>query len=608
MLVTFQYSPENLALISSIEGGTWIPSSKGGPAFKFYLDITNCKRLRNVLGTKIVFSDEILEWGQAKVNEARRLINLSSAHDIDDDSELAVVQEKLPVMWEMLRPYQKAGIRFIAHSKNPLVADDQGLGKTWEVIGGVFQAGMDDGPNLVVCPKISIENVWLYELSRFQDHPVFVAPEGRKERERLLEEVEFALETETPFWLVINPAMLTYRRGNDGEGYYDPKSKQWFDCQFPFITKTHWNNLILDEAHLSGIANPSTQTARAVSALKVTKRIATTGTPAGGKARRLWGILHWLEPREFKSRGRWNEQWLEQREVMMPDGTLKMDYVGIAHEHEREFYRAHAQYILRRKKEEVYKEMPPKQYVDINVDMTPAQVKQYELMDDEAMAALDEAKEAGALSVTNVLATFSWLKQFANAYCDLVEVEKRWDDLTDSWVPKYKAFPTEDSPKLPAIMQILDELGVPEGDEQVVIFTQFKGMANMVYKYLQSKDIPTALITGSVSSRKKRSEIMTNFQEGTGAKVVVMTLKAGGVSINLDLANTVIMLDEDWDPDVRVQAEDRVHRASRIHQVTVYTIRTRRSIETDLIKRTLKDKRRINEILLDMYRERHDEE
>ena len=606
MVVRFRYTPGNLSTLSTIEGGEFLPNYKGEPAFKFFLDVTNCKRLRKACGNALEFSEDILEWGRQRKAESERLINLANARDLQGE-DLLRVQEFMPEMYAKLRPYQKAGIRFISSAPHPLVADDPGLGKTWQVIGGVYEARMDSGPNIVVCPKLSIENVWLKELGRFQEHAVFVAPEGKKQREKLLEEVEFALEEDLPFWLVVNPATLTYRRGADGEGYYDTATKAYYDCQFPFITKTKWNCIILDEAHESGIANPGTQTAKAIAALNVKKRIAMTGTPAGGKARRLWGILHWLEPKEFKAKGRWSEQWMDTVTIPDPSDPLGIREIkkfgGIKPEHEAEFYRAHAQYILRRTKKEVAPELPDKIRITVKVDMLPEQKKQYEQMESEAEVAISELEAAGKVTAMNVLATFSWLKQFANAYCDLVVKKEVWDDIADAWVPKYKAIPTEKSPKLDAVMQILDDLGIPDGDEQCLIFTQFSGMADMVTKYLIDRGIPTAKITGKVNSRQKRREIVDDFQAG-GAKVVVMTTKAGGVSVTLDNANTVIFLDETWDPDHRTQAEDRAHRISRIHQVTVYTIQTKSSIETGLIARTLREKTQINDILLDTYRKK----
>jgi SNF2 family DNA or RNA helicase len=605
LIVRFRFDPDLFEKLSKIAGGTWVPERDGGPGFKFILDMTSCKRLRQAFGNELTFSPEIIQWGVEQEAERKRLEELSNAETASDD-DLSIVRERLPEMFGMLRDYQKAGIRFIANARNPLVADDPGLGKTWEVIAGTFQAGLADGPNLVVCPKISIESVWLMELSRFQENAVFVAPEGRKQRERLLEEVEFCLEMEEPFWLIINPAMLTYRRNKDGHGIYDAKTGHYFDTQFPFISTTAWNTIIMDEAHLSGIANASSQTARSVSGLTVKKRIATTGTPAGGKAHRLWGILHWLDPKEFSSRTRWSDQWLVKSEVMGADGEFHANYTGMQREHEAQFYRAHAHHILRRKKSEVYKEMPEKNYISRVVPMSEKQAAQYALMKNEADVKLSDAEDSGRFSAANVLTTYSWLKQFANAYCEIAERERVWDDDIDDWVIKYKAIPTPDSPKLEALLQILDELDVPTGDEQVVVFSQFKGMANMVAKYLNDHKIPTVLITGDVTSREQRAKIQADFQAGIGAKVIVMTTKAGGVSINLDRANTVVFLDETWDPDDQTQAEDRCHRASRVHQVTVYKIRTKGTIETQVVAR-LKEKTRINEVLLDLYRKKDSE-
>lgn len=599
-----QYHPDMVQRFEKVAGGTFVNENHGGPGWKYILDMTSCKRLREEFGMDLVFSEEILDWGRQKEAERIRLTQLSLAESAADE-ELLVVQQMLPAMWPQLRDYQKAGIRFISQARNPLVADDPGLGKTWEVIGGIFQAGLDAGPNLVVCPKISIENVWLYELARFQEHSVFVAPEGRKQREQLLEEVEFCLEVELPFWLVINPAMLTYKQTKEERGVYDARTGHWFDTQFPFISKTHWNTLVMDEAHLSGIANPSSQTARSIASLQVQKRIATTGTPAGGKAQRLWGILHWLDPKEFTSRTRWSDQWLQKKVFYDNQGKERETYSGFDTKHEASFYKAHAEHILRRKSEEVYTEMPPWVPVDINVTMSEAQRTQYHQMEEEADARIQGEEAAdGRVRATNVLATYSWLKQFANAYCLLEKTTEVWDDELDDWVPKYKAFPTEDSPKLQALLDILEQLDVPNGDEQVVVFSQFKGMADMVTDFLMKKGIPTDKITGAVSSRTKRDEMVSGFQAGTGAKVMVMTTKAGGVSINLDRANTVIFLDETWDPDDRTQGIGRLRRVSRVHHVTVYTIRTKGTIETQVIKQRVEQKTKINEVLLDLHRRR----
>jgi len=569
------------------------------------LDVENCKWLRNTFGMEVVFTDDIIEWGKQIKEERERLTKLANAEAVSDETLLAV-QDRLPVMWKLLRPDQKVGINYIAQSPNPLVADEPGLGKTLEVIGGIYQAGLADGPNLIICPKISIENVWLYELRRFQDNAIFPAPEGRKQREKFLEEVEDCLDLEVPFWLIVNPAMLTYRKTKDGVGVYDPVTDSYFDTQFPFIHRTQWNSIIIDEAQDSGIANASSQISRSLKTIKSGKRIATSGTPAGGKASRLWGILHWLEPKVFTSKTRWSEQWLVGHDQPVQGGANEVRvYAGIQSDQEERFFRAHAQYILRRKKEEVFVDaegnptFPPPIEQDFWVDMTPAQRQQYKLMNEDAVARIEGG---GNVIQNNLLGVYVWLRQFANAYCDLVEKGQVFDEDIQEFVTKYRAMPTFDSPKLAVIEEFLSELDIPNSQEQMVVFTQFSTVADMLEQWFQSKGVPVGKITGKITSRQVRAELIDSFQAGTGPKVMVMTTKAGGVSINLDRADTCIHFDEEWDPDKKIQATNRIHRASRIHMVRSITIRTRGTIEEDVVMHTLERKAHVNEVLLDIFR------
>lgn len=580
-------------------GGRFVGPDSGGPGLKFVLSMDNCKMIRERI-PDAVFSDELIKWGRTIQDEAVSLVELAAMHDVDD---LTTVEQRIPEMFEKLRHFQRVGVKFVAEAPNPLVADDPGLGKTWEVIGGVFEAGLADGPNLVVCPKIAIETVWLYELHRFQDNPVFVAPEGRKERERLLEEVEACLEIDQPFWLVVNPQMLTYRRAGS-DGIYDSLTGEYYQTQFPFLMRTHWNTVIVDEAHDCGLANPQSQTARALHNIIARKRIAMTGTPMGGKPMRLWGILHWLEPDKFQSQYRWRDKWLDVELNQTRDGRRFTKVGGIRPGMEEKFYKEHAHYMLRRKKEDVYKEMPPKNHMPIWVNMTEEQVKQYRMMENEAETRLAEAEEAGAISSPNVLTTYAWLKQFSFGFCDVYEKGKVWDDKTEMMVMKYGAKATANSPKLEALVGLIRQLGMfDEGStEQVVVFTQFKHVADLVYNELDKAGLKVAKITGDTSDRAYRADVQERFQNADNElRIVVMTTKAGGVAINLDRADTVVFLDETWNPDDQVQAEDRCHRASRIHNVSVYTIRTKDSIDQDVLQ-AVDEKRDINDILLDRFR------
>jgi hypothetical protein len=423
----------------------------------------------------------------------------------------------------------------------------------------------------------------------------------------LIDEVETCLEMDQPFWLVVNPHMLTYRRGN---AVIDPITGESFDTQFPFIMRTRWNTVIVDEAHSNGLPNTSSQTARALHALMARKRIAMTGTPMGGKPERLWGIFHWLEPSKFTSRYRWRDKWIETESRQNSDGRRYTLVGGIKSGMEEQFYKEHAHLMLRRRKSEVYKEMPEKNYIPVWVTMSDKQREQYSRMENEAEALLAQREEdEGKVSSPNVLTTYAWLKQFSFGVCEIYERGYKWSERLEINEMKYGAKATVESPKLDALMELLSELGVGEGltgDErpQVVVFSQFAHVVDTVHAHLESKGIITAKITGKTADREYRANVQKDFQGGENLEVVVMTTTAGGVAINLDRADTVVFLDETWNPDDQLQAEDRCHRASRIHNVTVYTIRTKNSVDQEVLT-AVNTKRDINEVLLDRYRRKY---
>lgn len=603
--------------VMKIPGARFVGPTKGGPGFTIQMDMQTCDELLREFGNKVRFSPELIEWGKAERRRAQRLTTLAAQADTTRD--LSFLAEKLegrefldkntfemrPV-FPAMRPDQRLGIEWLTECPNPLLADEAGLGKTWQVIGSMMMQDLELGKNLVICPKISIDNVWLPELNLFQDELVFVAPEGRKQRDKLMEEVQVCLDEDIPFWLVVNPAMVGLRsttQQGDAD-FYDHVTGKTLKVQFPFLFEVEWDTVIIDEAHLSGLANPSSQFSRAMKMMKPRKRIAMTGTPMGGKPERLWGILHWLEPKEFTSKHTWLKRWAKQKQFEV-DGRTVVTYQGLKGKLEERFYEEHRKYMLRRKKEDVIEGLLPKTPVDVWVDMTPKQAKQYALMDQEAMANIMRSEEViGRVTMANHLATNTWLKQFANAYCDLEERERIWNDFFDGWEIKYKAIPTEEGPKLRALMDIIQEIGADdiETGKQLLVFSQFRRMAELTASWLEARGIKVALITGSVTSRKAREKMITDFQGGGKYQVMVMTTKAGGVSINLDRADDVVFLDETYDPDDQSQASDRAHRAGRLHNVTVHTIRTRGTIEEDVLEK-LRDKQNLNDILLDRYRQ-----
>lgn len=564
-------------------GALFVPSERspnGEPHWRIRADYLEMRRLVRYLGKdNIQFGDAVVAWGKREKGRHEELEKLLAAND----AKLVNLPQKLPDLANILHDFQRGAVAFGVASHAPLIADQPGLGKTLEAIGVIFEGGTEVGPNLVVAPLTSLESVWEYELNRWQDYPVLCAAGAgvnRMRREAVLREAEIAHDADMPFFLLVGPEMVRMRKST-----YNPDTDEVeMVSNFPWLHDMEWANLIIDECHKNALRDPNSVTSKGIKKLKLRsasdgvpagKKIALSGTPLGGKAINLWGILNYLHPEVFGSKWRWVNQWLYAEKGRY--GTM---VGGVRPERQEEFDRHLAPYMIRRTKEQVLKELPPKDRHDLWVEMTPTQEKQYKAMAQDAMVQISDEN----ISATSVLAIFTRLKQFAGAH-------QKFEN------GKLRA--TTDSGKLMAVMEKLEEIGIldEDGDQQVVIASQFESMVDMFYDHLTELKVPCLKLVGKVKG-KQRTENIRNFQEGKDVRVMLMTTDTGGMSITLDRADNVIILDEKWNPDDQEQVEDRCHRASRIHQVTVWYVRTRKSIE-EYIKQVTDAKGDINRIILD---------
>lgn len=605
IVVEFPFDFGLVNKVKTIGGAKFVPKDKGGPYWTVPLNIDVCHTLREVFGKELKIGDELRKWAKAETETTSELVTLATADD--------AVLERLPLILPKLadfvggRPYQRADIKFKANNPAPADTNQPGLGKTVTTIGAVFEAPGDlhAGPQLVSAPVSSLEVVWLEELSRHdQPYPVLVAYGDRSDRQDVLNRAIDLYDDGEPFWLVVNPAMVAYERKFNYCSVHArsarkptvkvakecPECEEYLAQKFPELFEIKWKHKIIDEFHKCGLTNTTTLTSQAMSAIEAEKAIGISGTPMGGKPIKLYGLLHFLRPEEFTSKWAFADQWLS-----VTDNGYGKDIGGIRKDRQEAFFRMLGRYVLRRTKAEVLKELPPKQYVHVPVTMTPTQAKQYRQFEKEAAIKIGSEE----LSATSILAEYTRLKQFANAAQD---VKKIWDPQTEKEKLGLTALP--DSGKLIQTERILNELGIDpkemEGDEQCVIFSQFSDHVNMITQWLQDNGYPAEKLTGDTKTAE-RTRLVREFQSEQGLRILVMTTTAGGVAITLDRASTVIFWDETWNPDDQEQAEDRVHRGSRFHQVTIHYLRSKDSIE-QLIQDQAQDKRDINALILDIRR------
>src|SRR5688572_3974379 len=334
--VHFPYDPNAVAAVKAIPGAKFVPKDKGGPFWQLPLDLTSARRMREEFGDNLEVGRALRAWGKDEVSKERNLRELVVLDDVPiEDLNFA---SKLPDLAAWMRPYQRADVKYLA-TANAINGNEQGLGKTAELIAAVFEAEIEDGPHLVVAPKTSLETVWRYEIERWTEHPVFThsGETSASGRQEILEQVAELHAEGKPFWFVTTAA--TIRLGHEPD--------------------IEWNSFTIDEYHKTGLAEIKNKFPQACQTVKAKRRFVMSGTPMGGKPIKLWGALHFLEPDSYTSKWRWAEQWL----VIRDNGWGK-EIHGIQPGREDAFYASLSRHMIRRLKSEVLPQLPPKQYVD----------------------------------------------------------------------------------------------------------------------------------------------------------------------------------------------------------------------------------------------------
>jgi len=324
------------------------------------------------------------------------------------------------------------------------------------------------------------------------------------------------------------------------------------------LAELAFDTVAFDEAHL--LKNARTKRARAAGALSARFRISLTGTPIENHLGELWSLMQATVPGLLGS-----EKHFERRfATPIRDGNR---------DRARQLRALLRPFLLRRTKAQVLDELPPRTEVTVRVTPTAAERAFYEALRRNALAQLEEA-ETGAKGRLQILAQITRLRQAA--------VDPRLLE--------------DDGPagaKMDALIERL--LALRNEGHRALVFSQFLGAMEHARRRLEQADIPFLSLDGSTSA-KERARLIAAFQQGE-ADVFLMSLKAGGVGVNLTGADYVIHLDPWWNPAVEDQATGRSHRIGQQRPVTVYRLVTEGTIE-DKILALHRDKRQLAQDLL----------
>ncbi|QSA97716.1 DEAD/DEAH box helicase [Methylococcus sp. EFPC2] len=434
-----------------------------------------------------------------------------------------------------LRPYQLDGLRWLQYLRSQdlsgVLADDMGLGKTAQTIAHLLseqEAGRLDRPALVVMPTSLLFN-WAQELTRFAPSLKTLTLHGLARKDA------FAAIPEHDVVLTTYPLL-------------------WRDAE---VLKEHqFHLLILDEAQT--VKNAASKAAGVVRRLQARHRLALTGTPLENHLGELWALFDYLLPGFLGDGKDFAKRW--RTPIEKHGDRVRAELLA----------RRVRPFILRRRKEDVAKELPPKTVIVRTVELEAAQRDLYETvrvaMDDKVRQEI--ADKGYRRSHIVILDALLKLRQVC---CD------------PGLVKLPAARRVKQSAKLELLMEMLPEL-IDEG-RRILLFSQFTAMLELIEAQLDKLEIPYVKLTGDT---KDRAEPVQQFQAGK-VPLFLISLKAGGVGLNLTAADTVIHYDPWWNPAVENQATDRAHRIGQDKNVFVYKLVVAGSIEEKIM--ALQDKK-----------------
>ena len=436
-------------------------------------------------------------------------------------NEASALMASLPSTFKgELRNYQLEGYQWmsrLAHwGAGACLADDMGLGKTIQALA-VLTARGNDGPSLVVAPTSVCAN-WVAEAERFA--PTLNIKELRYgDREKTLGELGAFDVVVTTYGLLQN--------------------------EIDRLSAIRWNTIVLDEAQ--AIKNMGTKRSAAAMKLEGSFRVATTGTPVENHLSELWNIFRFLNPNFLGSLESFNRRF-----------AIPIERDGDKNARAR-LKKIIQPFILRRSKEQVLEELPPKTEITIKVELKEEEQAFYEALRRNAVEELSISDASDQR-----FKIFAELMRLRRACCN------------SSLVMQEKDFP---SAKLEAFSEIFSELR--SNGHKALVFSQFVDHLAILRKYLDAEKISYQYLDGSTPPQERTRRVAA-FQSGEG-ECFLISLKAGGVGLNLTAADYVIHMDPWWNPAVEEQASDRAHRIGQDRPVTVYRIVAKNTIEEKIV-------------------------
>ena len=480
----------------------------------------------------------------SKKSKALKSSNESKEDDLDFDAERPTRLTQQPSILQngTLTDYQLAGVNWLIHlyehGLNGILADEMGLGKTIQSIA--FLAWLKEfkdihGKFLVVVPKSTMPN-WQREAEKWCPSMTTVLLNPVKdERDQVIKKY---IDTGA-FELLIT-------------------SYEGINICLSKLMDIKWSAFIIDEAHK--IKNEKSQISQRVRMIKSRFRLLVTGTPLQNNLHELWALLNFLLPElfadseDFDSLFKGGEGQPEHSEEHNME-TLKKLHQILKH------------FLLRRTKTEVETKLPPKKEIHIKMGLTEIQKDMYRSLLKEGL-------------VNDSVSHYKNILMQLRKVCNHPYI---FDGVEDENEPTFGEHLIVKSSKMRMLDKLLNRL--KQQGSQVLIFCQMTKMLNIIEDYCHFRKYTFCRIDGSTPLNDREDQIEEFTQEGSSIFCFLLSTRAGGLGINLASADTVVLYDSDWNPQVDLQAMDRAHRIGQKKPVLVYRFVIENTIEEKILER-----------------------
>jgi len=429
-----------------------------------------------------------------------------------------------------LYEYQKIGVEFLINSGGrALLADSPGVGKTAQTLGFVAHNGYKR--TLIICPA-SVKFSWESEIEKWTSLKSFVM-----DSKTVLEDIPFDAHC-----IIVNFDIL----------------KKFFNE----FMKYKWDCMVVDECHL--VKSQKAARSKVVKSLSrnIANVIMLTGTPVLSRPAEIFNILNIIDPKAWSNYYSFAVKYCEGHQ-----GYYGFEAKGASNL--PELKEKIGKYFLRRTKEEVLKELPPKNFIPVPIDLPPEERKQYELAESNLV---------------------SYLKSYKK---DKTEKEIAKSLQAEKLVRLNLLREINTMGKIPTAMELID--GMIESGEKVLVFSSFNAPLRELYEHYYDNSV---ILLGDTPV-EDRGEMVKRFQTDPETKVFFGGFKSAGVGITLTAASNIIELDVPWNPADLEQAQNRAHRPGAEYQsLNIYQITSRDSVD-GFVKKTLQRKQEIIDELIE---------